>query len=177
MPRMYEDQTVTGMSQEGKTVRQKAAELDAIQASQAAKQNQDAGAARFQKAIEEALMERTPIVVGSPEDRYMQQAMDRGYTASVNEPPMGTGIAKSLRAIPGNIYDAVSSRLGNLFSEEANPTEPVSSFVAEAAAQQKESMRQDAYDTAFAKAREMGNTSENNMNSLIIQELNKRGLK
>lgn len=177
MPRMYEDQTVTGMSQEGRTVREKAAALDAIQARQAAKENQDVGAARFQRAIEQTLKERTPIVVGSPEDRYMQQAMERGYNASVNEPPMGMGIAKSLRAIPGNIYDAVSSRLSNLFSEEANPPEPVSSFVAEAAAQQKESMRQDAYDTAFAKAREMGNTSEDNMNFLITQELNKRGLK
>ena len=177
MPRMYEDQTVTGMSREGQTVRDKAAAFDAMQAREAARQNQDVGAARFKKALDQTMMERAPIMEGSPEDRAMQAAMNRGYENAVNQSPMGMGIAKSLRAIPGNIYDAVSGRLRNLFSEEANPEPPVSAFVAEAAADQKASMKQDAYDTAFQRARAMQNTSDDNMNALIKEELSKRGLK
>lgn len=153
-----------------------AAEAD-MRASNRAMQAYKLGGEDVKMALAKKLADNPQyIVAGSPADVRMQEDMQRGYNNAVNAPVAGAGMAQRLRNMPGDIYDAVANKLGGLFAGDVSEKKaPVSSFAAQGN-QMRDSMREDAYNTAWERARAMGNTSEDNMNALIIEEEKKRGL-
>lgn len=126
-------------------------------------------------AVERELMRRQgPIVTGSPEDRQMQANMERGYNYAVNQEPLGAGMFDDFKAAVSrklnSAGEAISSGLADMFG----PSE------AEMIRDQRntqmgqellEDMRASARTNAFARAQQMGDMSEDNINRLMVEEM------
>lgn len=111
---------------------------------------------------------RSPIVAGSRADIDMQRNMDAGYNYV---PPENEGLLDAVSNQLGRASDSVS----DWFSNAIGRSEP-STDQSLRGAQAEEDARQSAYASAFNAAELSGDTSEENMNKLVIQELDKRGL-
>lgn len=86
----------------------------------------------------------------------------RGYNQGVEESSVQlAGLKEQLQSLFGN-NQPQDPGLANQFSEEAE--------------QQRRAMEDDARQSAFMRAQDMRDTSEDNMNRLIDEELIKRGL-
>jgi len=119
---------------------------------------------RSRKAFNDAV--RANLDRAAEEGR--QYGIQEGATAAY------TDIANKL-----NTANQRNNKVTGLYDEVERLTAQKSSLYpsnAELAAKDIESMRQDSYNSAFIAAEKMGDTSENNINKLVIQELNKRGL-
>jgi len=131
-------------------------------------------------AVERELARRQgPIVMGSPEDRQMQADMERGYRYATTPQPQGPSMFDDFKSAVsrklGQAQQSISGGLAGMFgSSEADVMRDQRN--ARMGAEMKASMEQDARDTAFARAREMGDTSENTINTLMMEEFKKRGL-
>ena len=97
----------------------------------------------------------TPIMEGSPEDLIMQDNVNQGIQNS-NSGNYG-------------LLDEVSDLLTSSGQESQSMYE-------QQGEQSANDMREDVYENAFMTAKSMGDTSEDNINSLVTAELNKRGL-
>ena len=91
-----------------------------------------------------------PIMEGSPEDIQMQQDTDRGLNYG--------------------LLDEINQRIPPSAGQQPQPQ------YAEEAEVSENELIEDAQQSAFIKAQDMGDTSEENMNTLLIQELNNRGI-
>lgn len=131
-------------------------------------------------AVEQELVRRQgPIVMGSPEDRQMQADTERGYRYATTPQPQGPSMFDDFKSAVskklGQTQQSISNGLADLFgSSEADVMRNQRNT--RMGAEMKGSMEQDARDTAFARAREMGDTSENTINTLMMEEFKKRGL-
>jgi len=101
-----------------------------------------------------ASAQQQPIVEGSPEDIQMQQNRDRGFNHS------NTGL-----------LDEVSRLAAQKQTGQEQPSQYNQQGI-----EARDSLLQDARDTAFSRAHQIGDTSEGTINKLMIEELHKRGL-
>lgn len=109
----------------------------------------DASGSHIRQLIADNNQYRT-IVEGSRRDIQMQNDVNRG----LNYEDDGS-------------YDLVN---------EVNAAIPASPQYREQAAAAENELIEDAQNSAFTRAQQMGDTSEDNMNTLLIQELNSRGI-
>jgi len=154
--------TITSNSMLNNTNTRKAAKLDDMERSQkqefVAREAFSAGeGSGYDKGSNDTLAQLMaaseqyqPIMEGSPEDIQMQQDTNRGLNYG--------------------LLDEINQRIPSSSSQQQQPQ-----YSEEGAVLENE-LIEDAQQSAFMKAQDMGDTSEENMNTLLIQELNTRGI-
>jgi hypothetical protein len=124
-------------------------------------------------AVERELAKRQPIVMGSPEDLQMQADMDRGYRYATTPQPQGPSMFDRFKSAVSNklgqAQQSISTGLADMFA----PSPEVQQRNAAMGAAMKKEMEDNAYQMGMMRARESGDMSEDNINRLIVEEMNK----
>jgi hypothetical protein len=115
--------------------------------------------------------DRKPTVVGSPEDLRMQENMDRGYEYTTSQKPLGNNLRNWLGSKLDNTQKAIYSGLAGMFADSPEVQNRNSVMGADMRAE----MRNNAYKMGLMRARQSGNMSEENINRLVTEEMNKIG--
>lgn len=151
--RLY-DRPASERSSTNKLNAEKAAKLDGMQAESI---NRDAYRAGEQKGVNSIMAEVDKYLVnnyalqeGSPQAYEMDDNMARGANYG--------------------LLDEVEGLVG------AQQPQPEQNIYQEEAAQSENDLIEDAQTSAFITAQDMGDTSEENMNKLLIAELQARGI-
>lgn len=126
------------------------------------------------RAVEQELYKRQgPIVSGSPEDLEMQDNIQRGIEFTKNQPPMGSGLLTDLRKRIANKLKTTSNDISEGLAVLLSPTEEIERRDALMGQQMQKELENNARNRAFNRAKAMGDMSENTINNLMVEELNK----